>query len=144
MESGKISYPGVAAAVAGVVGLLGVYSDWWETSEAVYNGTADVSGSLALAMSIAVFVFGGAHILMSDGEIRRAMAALFALCSVVLALSSLWGSTRADEVAAGATTETGLWVSAMGGAMGIAAGVLAFKSTPDAGAPTASDPESTG
>jgi hypothetical protein len=123
----KISYPGVAAAVAGVVGLLGVYADWWETPEAVYKGTADVSGSLALAMSLGLFVFGAASVLMSDLRIRRAMSALFTLCAVVLALAGLWGATRADAVAAGAEVANGLWISVLAGALGIAAGVLAMR-----------------
>ena len=37
MGSATISYAGVAGAVSGVVGLLGVYSDWWETADTVYD-----------------------------------------------------------------------------------------------------------
>ncbi len=44
----KISYAGVAGAVAGVVALLGVYAEWWESPDAVFIGTADPSGTLAL------------------------------------------------------------------------------------------------
>lgn len=123
----KIYFPGVAAAVAGVIGLLGVYSDWWETSEVLYKGTADVSGSLALAMALGLFVFGAASVLMSDPRIRRAMNALFTLCAVILALASLWGTTRSDEVAPGAEAAAGVWISALAGALGIVAGVLAMR-----------------
>jgi hypothetical protein len=127
MDSAKISYAGVAGAVAGVVGLLGVYSDWWETPEAVYAGTADVSGSLALAMSIATFAFGGAFVLLSDARIRRAMGALMALSAVVLTIACVWGLTRESEVAPGAVVATGLYVSMLGGVVGIAAGILALQ-----------------
>jgi uncharacterized membrane protein HdeD (DUF308 family) len=135
MDSGKISYPGVAAAVAGVVGIIGVYSDWWESNEAVYNGTADASGTLALAMSIGVFVFGGAHILMSDKEIKRAMSALFTLCAVVLTLSCVWGITRTDLIAPVADFAKGLSVTMMAGVIGIAAGILALRDVPQKGEP---------
>ena len=62
----KISYAGVAGAVAGVVALLGVYAEWWESPDAVFIGTADPSGTLALAMAIATFAFGAAFVLFSD------------------------------------------------------------------------------
>lgn len=127
MNSSKISYAGVAGAVAGVVALLGIYADWWESPEAVYAGTADVSGQLALAMAIGTFAFGGAFILLSDARIRRATGALMILCAVVLSLSCVWGVMRTDEVAAGAEVSTGLWVSMLGGLLGIAAGLLALQ-----------------
>ena len=31
MDKAKISYAGVGASVAGVIGILGIYSGWWET-----------------------------------------------------------------------------------------------------------------
>jgi hypothetical protein len=78
-------------------------------------------------MAIATFAFGGAYILMSDPRIRRSMGALMTLTSVVLALAAVWGSTRAEEVAAGASTETGLLISGIGGILGIGAGLLALR-----------------
>ena len=123
----RISYAGVAGAVAGVVGLLGVFADWWESSIAVYQGTADVSGKLALAMSIGTFAFGGAYILISDPRIRRSMGAAHTLCAVVLTIACVWGLTRAGDVAAGAEVSNGLYVSALGGIAGIAAGLLAIR-----------------
>jgi hypothetical protein len=127
MDRNTITYAGVAGAVAGVIGLIGVYADWWSTADTSFDGTADVSGTLALAMAIATFAFGGAYILMSDPRIRRAMGALMTLTAVVLALATVWGTTRADEVAAGASTEMGLWISGIGGILGIAAGLLALR-----------------
>ena len=127
MDRNTITYAGVAGAVAGVIGLIGVYADWWATADAGFDGTADVSGTLGLAMAIATFAFGGAYILMSDPRIRRSMGALMTLTSVVLALAAVWGSTRAEEVAAGASTETGLLISGIGGILGIGAGLLALR-----------------
>lgn len=123
----KLSYAGIAGAVAGIVGLFGILGTWWETNAATYKGTADKSGSLALAMAIGLFVFGGAYILMSDAGIRRAMSALMTLCAVLLTLSCIWGLTRADTVAAGAKVGTGMWVSLLGGLLGIAGGLMAMR-----------------
>jgi hypothetical protein len=123
----KISYAGVAGAVAGVVGLIGVYADWWENADTVFEGTADPSGSLALAMAISTFAFGVAFVLLADPRIRRAMGALMTLSAVVLVLACIWGLTREEDVAVGATVASGLYVSMLGGAVGIAAGILALQ-----------------
>lgn len=130
----KLNYAGIAAAVSGVVAMLGVYSDWWSTDTAIYRGTADVSGLLALAMGFALFAFGGAYILLSDPGIRRAMSALISLCAVVLTLSCVWGLTRTDQIAAGASVESGMYVSLLGGILGIAAGLLALRNAQQADA----------
>jgi hypothetical protein len=127
MDSGKISYAGVGAAVAGVIGMIGVYSTWWETDFVSYNGTADISGRLGFAMALALFATGGAYVLISDPQIRRATGALATLCAVVLSLSCVWAVTRADNVAPGADLSMGLFVSALGGVLGIAAGLLVMR-----------------
>ena len=129
MDKGKISYAGVGASVAGVIGILGIYSAWWETDFATYNGTVDISGQLALAMSIGLFAFGAAYVVISDARIRRAMGALATLCAVVLTLACVWGVLRTDNVAPGATVATGLFVSALGGVLGIAAAFLVMRDT---------------
>jgi hypothetical protein len=131
MKDQRLNYAGIGGAVAGVVGLLGIYADWWETDTTVYHGTADISGQLALAMSIGLFAFGAAYVLFSDQRVRRAMGALMTLFAVVLTLACVWGVQRADHVAAGASTKAGLWVSLLGGVMGIAASMLAVKYASD-------------
>jgi hypothetical protein len=136
MEDQRFNYAGIGGAVAGVVGLLGIYADWWETDTTVYHGTADISGQLALAMSIGLFAFGAAYVLFSDQRIRRAMGMLMTLFAVVLTLACVWGVQRADNVAAGASTKAGLWVSLLGGIMGIAASMLALKYAADEDAST--------
>jgi hypothetical protein len=129
MDKGKISYAGVGASVAGVIAILGIYSDWWETSTTDYKGTADISGQLALGMAIALFAFGAAYVLIADPRIRRAMGALATLCAVVLTLACVWGLTRAGTVAPGADISTGLYVSTLGGVLGIAASFLIMRDT---------------
>ena len=131
MKDQRLNYAGIGGAVAGIVGLLGIYADWWETDTTVYHGTADISGQLALAMSIGLFAFGAAYVLSSDQRIRRAMGALMTLFAVVLTLACVWGLQRADNVAPGASTQVGLWVSLLGGVMGIAASMLALKYASD-------------
>ena len=137
MKDQRLNYAGIGGAVAGVVGLLGIYADWWKTDTTVYHGTADISGQLALAMSIGLFVFGAAYVLFSDQRVRRAMGALMTLFAVVLTLACVWGLLRADNVAVGASTKAGLWVSLLGGVMGIAASMLALKYSADEDAATA-------
>jgi hypothetical protein len=123
----RINYAGIGGAVAGVISLLGIYSYWWSTDTTSYDGVADISGRLALAMSVGLFAFGVAFVLMSDPSIRRAMGALMTICAVVLTLACVWGVLRADDVAAGATIELGLWVSVIGGVLGIIASLLALR-----------------
>jgi hypothetical protein len=133
MQSQKLSYPGIAGAVAGIVGLFGVYSSWFEIAGAEgalkLDGTADASGKLALAMSIALFAFSVAYVLLDDARIRRSTAALMIVTSVVLTLSVVWGATRAD----GADLATGIMLSAIGGVLGIGAGILTFRDAPASG-----------
>jgi drug/metabolite transporter (DMT)-like permease len=129
MESGKITYAGVIGAAAGFVGLMGLATGWFTDGIQVVEGTADVSGKLAFAMSIATFVFGGAYIVMSDAAIRRAMGALMTLCAVLLTLSCLWGLQRADQVGPNVDSDQGLFLSALGGLLGICAGLLALQAS---------------
>jgi hypothetical protein len=123
----KLNYAGIGGAVAGVISLLGIYSYWWSTDTTSYDGVADISGRLALAMSVGLFAFGVAFVVMSDPSIRRAMGASMTICAVVLTLACVWGVLRADDVAPGATIELGLWVSVIGGVLGIAASLLALR-----------------
>jgi low temperature requirement protein LtrA len=128
--------------VAGVVAMLGIYSYWWSTDTTFYDGVADISGRLALGMSVGLFAFGVAFVLMSDPTIRRAMGALMTVCAVVLTLACVWGVFRSDDVAAGATIELGLWVSVLGGVLGIVASLLALRDAmaTDAGSSPATGP----
>jgi hypothetical protein len=130
MGSGKLSYAGIAGAVAGVVGVLGSVSVWYafvvsDLGIAV-KGTGVSAGKLALAMSIALFAFSAAYVAMSDARIRRAMAALVIITSVTLTLAFVWGMKNAG----GAGIGWGLWLTGLGGVLGIAAGLQAMKESP--------------
>jgi hypothetical protein len=135
----RLNYAGIGGAVAGVISLLGIYSYWWTTDTSSFDGVADVSGRLALGMSVGLFAFGIGYVLMSDPTIRRVMGALMTICAVVLTLACVWGVLRSDDVAPGATIELGLWVSAIGGVLGIVASLLALRDAMavDAGSPAA-------
>jgi hypothetical protein len=137
----KLNYAGIGGAVAGIVALLGIYSDWWSSDTTLYHGVADISGRLALAMAVGLFAFGVGYVLMSDPAIRRAMGALMTVCAVVLTLACVWGVLRTDDVEAGATVELGLWVSAIGGVLGIVASLMALRDSmaADAGSPSATN-----
>jgi len=127
MDTKRISYAGVGAAVAGVIGIIGIYSAWWETDTALYNGTADISGTLALAMAVGLFAFGAAYVLLSDRGIRRALGALVIICAFLLTIACIWGISRTGDVAASATVSAGLAVSLLGGILGVAAGFLVLR-----------------
>lgn len=140
MGSGKITYAGVIGAVAGVIGMVGVVTGWFTNDVVSVRGTEDVSGQLAFWSSIATFVFGGAYLLLSDPQIRRAMGALMTLSAVILAMAAVWGMARADTVAPGYSSDSGIFVSALGGVLGIAAGLLALQTSMKADEEAASAP----
>src|SRR5205823_13419805 len=75
MKDQRLNYAGIGGAVAGVVGLLGIHADWWETDTTVYHGTEDISGQLALAMSICLFALDTASALSTYPQIFPATSA---------------------------------------------------------------------
>jgi hypothetical protein len=127
MGNGKISYAGIGASVAGVIGILGIYSHWWESDLFTFNGTADISGQLGLGMAIGLFAMGAAYVLIADPQIRRVTGALATLFAVVLTLSCVWGLLRTDNIAPTADAAMGLFVSGLGGVLGIAASLLVMR-----------------
>lgn len=133
MRAEKLSYPGIAGSVAGVLGLMGVYSVWFEVSgplgTSTIDGTGDASGTLALAMTIALFAFSVGYVLLDDPRLRRAFAALMTVTAVVLTLACVWGVTRAD----GSDLGFGMWLTAVGGVLGIGAGILTLRDAPPDG-----------
>jgi hypothetical protein len=140
MRSEKLSYAGIAGAVAGIIGLLSIFTDWYSAAlpgvVVSVKATAFSSGKLALGMSIALFAFSAAYVVMDDARIRRSMAALMIVTAVVLTFSFIWGVTSAD----GLTVEWGLWMTGLAGVLGIAAGILTLKEAP-LGVDTDDEPE---
>ena len=130
MGSGKLSYAGIAGAVAGVIGLLGSVTVWYSLVVGdvgvTVRGTGVSAGKLALAMSIALFAFSAAYVVMDDARIRRSMAALVIVTAVTLTMSFVWGIKDAS----GAGIGWGLWLTGIAGVLGIAGGLLAIKESP--------------
>lgn len=130
MGSGKLSYAGIAGAVAGVVGLIGSVTVWYSLVIGnvgfTVRGTDVNAGRLALAMSIALFAFSAAYVVMDDARIRRSMAALVIVTAVTLTMSFVWGIKDAS----GAGVGWGLWLTGLAGVLGIGGGLLAIKESP--------------
>ncbi|MDQ3210964.1 MAG: hypothetical protein M3Q20_07230 [Actinomycetota bacterium] len=130
MQSEKLSYPGIAGAVAGAVGLMGVLTSWFQIGgpggTLKVDGLAHSSGKLAFAMSISLFAFSSAYVLLDDRRIRRSMAALIIASAVMLILACFLGVTTAN----GADPAVGLSLSALGGVLGAGAGILTLRDAP--------------
>lgn len=130
MQSEKLSYPGIAGAVAGVVGLLGVFLSWFEIRGAngsiKIDGTAHSSGKLAFAMAIALFAFSVGYVLLDDRRIRRSMAALIIASAAILILAVVLGVTSAGNT----DLAVGISISALGGLLGVGAGILTLRDAP--------------
>lgn len=141
MQSGKISYAGLGVAVGGAVGFLGVLAHWFSysyplndgTVTVTLSGTADWTGSVALASSFGAFAFGGAYVLLSDPKLRRLLAVLMGVSAAFLLVMSLFGYTRIDEAvgvpAAVFSTKAaaGLAISFAGGVIAMVGALLASK-----------------
>lgn len=105
MRSERINFLAVVTAVAGLTGFIGVYAKWFSYSYPVSGGTVtiyldgtwDGTGAVALAAGIGALLFGCAYMLMSDPAIRRIVALLMVISSVVLLVSSAIGFTRVVE-----------------------------------------------
>ncbi|HET9671764.1 MAG TPA: hypothetical protein VFQ40_02810 [Actinomycetota bacterium] len=105
MRSERINFLASVTAAAGLVGFIGVFSDWFSIAYEVsgvriqldYYGTADGTGAIAVAASLGALMFGCAYMLLQDPQIRRITALLMVLSSVVLLISATIGFTRVGE-----------------------------------------------
>ncbi len=61
------------------------------------DGTWDATGAIAVAAGLGALMFGCAYMLLSDPAIRRIVALLMVLSSLVLLVASAIGFTRVDE-----------------------------------------------
>jgi hypothetical protein len=121
MKKGDIRYAGVAGAVGGVVGLLGIALGWYSYSspsggEVDVDVTITAAGSLALWASIATFAFGCAYLAFSDPKIRKAMGALLTISSVIMALSVVVAFIRFRYAVQAAIVADGLESTVVSGA----------------------------
>jgi hypothetical protein len=146
MRSDRINFLAVVTAVAGLTGFVGVYAKWFSYSYPVdggvitvyLDGTWDATGAIAVAGGLGALMFGCAYILLTDPAIRRIVALLMVISSVVLLLSSAIGFTRIDEAigpspllpgAVGttefhATVAIGIGISLISGILAMVASVL--------------------
>jgi len=140
MRSERINFLAVVTAVAGLTGFIGVYAKWFSYSYPVSGGTVtiyldgtwDGTGAIALAAGIGALLFGCAYMLMTDAAIRRIVALLMVISSVVLLLASAIGFTRVVETIGdnpllpGAVGQTPFHATvAIGLGMSLASGIIA-------------------
>lgn len=146
MRSERINFLAIVTAVAGLTGFVGVYAKWFSYSYPVdggvvtiyLDGTWDATGAIALSGGLGALMFGCAYMLLEDAAIRRILALLMVLSSVVLLLASGIGFTRVVETigpsplllgAEGrtefhATVAIGLGISFVSGVLATVASVL--------------------
>ena len=140
MRSERINFLAVVTAVAGLTGFIGVYAKWFSYSYPVSGGTVtiyldgtwDGTGAIALAAGIGALLFGCAYMLLQDAAIRRIVALLMVISSVVLLLASAIGFTRVVETIGdnpllpGAEGQTPFHATvAIGLGMSLASGIIA-------------------
>ena len=135
----RINFLAVVTAVAGLTGFIGVYAKWFSYEYAVEGGTItifldgtwDLTGALALTGGLGALLFGCAYMLLTDPGIRRLVALLMVISSIVLLLSSAFGFLRVDEAVTdsplmlGATGTTFTATVAIGLAISLVSGILA-------------------
>jgi hypothetical protein len=85
---------------------------------------------------------GAAYVLISDPQIRRVTGALATLFAVLLTLACVWGLLRTSNVAPTANASMGLFVSGLGGVLGIAACLLVLRDSAQTEAAEAMPPAS--
>jgi hypothetical protein len=146
MRSERINFLAIVTAVAGLTGFVGVYAKWFSYSYPVeggvvtiyLDGTWDPTGAIALSAGLGALMFGCAYILLQDAQIRRILALLMVISSVVLLLSSAFGFTRAGEAVTSdplllgaqgqteftATVAIGLGISLVSGILATVASIL--------------------
>ena len=140
MRSERINFLAVVTAVAGLTGFIGVYAKWFSYSYPVDGGTVtiyldgtwDGTGAIAFAAGIGALLFGCAYILLTDPAIRRIVALLMVISSIVLLICSAIGFTRVAETIGlnpllpGAEGQTPFEATvAIGLAMSLASGIIA-------------------
>lgn len=146
MRSERINFLAVVTAVAGLTGFIGVYAKWFSYSYPVEGGTVtiyldgtwDGTGAIAVSAGIGALLFGCAYMLLTDPAIRRIVALLMVLSSVVLLIVSAIGFTRVVETIGpsplllgaegetpfSATVAIGLGISLVSGIIATVASVL--------------------
>jgi hypothetical protein len=146
MRSEKINYAGVAGAIGGLLGFIGVFAYWWTyswvatgaTLTVAVRGTADWTGVAALVAGIAAFAFGGAYLLMDDPSLRRITGTVMGIGAIFLLTMTVAGMFRTTQAIgvplvagqAGSTVtfstalDAGIYVSFLGGVVAVVGTIL--------------------
>ena len=135
MDTKRFSYEGVACAVAGVLGIIGVLSAWWQLGDLTFDGTNVTSGMWAFSLAIATFAFGVAYVVMSDRAVRKIASILMAVSATLMTAAAIAGIAQVDDLAVGAEPGMGLWLTLVAGVIGMIGGYLgvrAAQAAPDA------------
>jgi hypothetical protein len=145
-----VNYPGIAVAVGGLLGLSGVFLDWFSYSYAVPGGRIvtdlvgydDWTGQVAFIAGIAAFAFALANMILADPQIRRLTAALMGVSAVLVLGACIGGFFRLDVVTAdpvllgvepgqqvtvSSAVAGGLLVSTVGGIFAVAGAMLLLR-----------------
>ena len=145
-----VNYAAVAVAVGGLLGLAGVYLNWFKYGYDVSGGTItfflggfeDWTGQVAFIAGIAAFAFAIAHMLLVDPQIRRLTGALMGVAAVLLLGACIAAFFRVDaatdnpvvlgadpgaQVVIATGVSGGLLVSAIGGIFAVAGAVLSLR-----------------
>jgi hypothetical protein len=153
----EISYPGVGAAVGGLLGFAGVFLKWFAYSYPVIggttvtfqlNGTEDWTGRVAVVAGVCAFAFGCAYVLLSDPMIRKVCLGFMgvgAIFTLAMGIAGLFRATQAVGVPflPGATGNVpvsigqagGVYLSIAGGVLAVAASVVALQRQPRSASP---------
>ena len=129
MDTKRFSYEGVACAVAGVLGIVGVLSAWWQVGDLTFDGTNVTSGMWAFSFAIATFAFGVAFVVMSDPAIRKISSILMAVSATLMTAAAIAGIGEAGDLAAGAEPGMGLWLTLVAGVIGMIGGYLGVRAS---------------
>jgi hypothetical protein len=135
VDDERFSYEGVACAVAGVLGIIGVLNTWWQIGPFEFDGASDASGTWAFAMAIATFAFGVAYVVMSDAAIRKISSILMAVTATLMTAAAIAGIGRADQVRVDAEPGMGLWITLAAGVIGMVGGYLGVRASSRAAEP---------
>jgi hypothetical protein len=120
MDTKRFSYEGIACAVAGVLGIVGVLSAWWQVGGVTFDGTNVSSGMWA-------FSFAVAYVVMSDRAVRKIASILMAVSATLMTGAAIAGIAQADDLAVGGEPGMGLWLTLVAGVIGMIGGYLGVR-----------------
>jgi hypothetical protein len=142
-DTNDISYPGLGAAVGGLLGFVGVFLKWFSYSYPVLGGTAtfqlngneDWTGRVAIIAGVGAFAFGCAYVILSDPTIRRVCLAFMGIGAIFTLAASIIGLFRSTQAVGvpflpGATGNVPVSIGSAGGVyVSVAGGVIALAAT---------------